>query len=156
MGSCKNEKSYSTIPLESMLLIDILVKPGDNIIPFKQDTFAFLGLPGAIGTFENNKELPFLVLGKNLDEESEFLCHFIGSIRIETEEKIRTFGIVIPVSDDYRTIDVNSYTDLATNHPSIKLWIQDYFRFALSDEVFKSVRWNNEIDVLRKLKTTND
>ena len=154
--SCKNEKSYSTISLDSMLMLDVEVKPGGNIVPFCGDTTYFAGFPGAIAIYEDIEELPFLIIGKNLDKKSSLMCHFVGTIEIQTDRKHRVYAIAMPVSEDYATTTVESYVDLSTNHSTLKLWLQDYFKFAFSKERVQSVKWNNELDVLRRLERVNN
>jgi len=154
--SCKKQKSYSTISLDSMLVLDVEVKPGDNIVPFYQDTVDFVGFPGAIGRYDDSSSLPFLILGRDLDSKSSLLCYFLGTIEVVTEKRERVYAIALPVSEDYATIIIDSYTDLSTNHASFKLWIQDFFRFAYSKEIVKSVKWNNELDVMRRINKENN
>ncbi len=151
MVACKKEKSYSTIRMDSTLLLEVKVKPGEHIIPFQQDTIGFVGLPGAIGVYKKYTELPFLILGRELDTESEFLCHFVGSIEIITERKKRIYGIALPVDKEYRTVQVDSYNDLTLKMPALKLWLKDYFSLAYETEHVQAVSWTNEITILRML-----
>lgn len=148
---CKNSHSNTKVRLDSMLKLHIEVEQGENIIPIYKDTIEFLGLPGSIGLYEDNKELPFLVLGKELEKDNEYLCHFIGSITVKTAVKDRIYGIALPINEEFRTIDVDSYDNLTQSQPMLKLWLKDYFTFAFGKEMVRKVEWQNEIEILRKI-----
>jgi hypothetical protein len=153
--SCKNETNKTKVRIDTMLNLSIEMEPGNNIIPIYNDTIRFVGLPAAIGVNKDNKRIPFLVLGKELEEGNDYLCHFIGSLDITTDQSQRFFGVALPVNDEYRTIDVDSYEDLTQSQPMLKLWLKDYFTFVYGNEVVKQIKWQNEIEILRKLKESN-
>ena len=148
---CKKSTTNTKVRLDTLINLTIEVEQGDQIVPMYKDTINFLGLPGSIGLYDQNKELPFLVLGKEMEKGEDYVCHFIGSIEIWTDKKKRVYGIALPVNEEYKTINVDSYVELTQSQPMLKLWLKDYFTFAYGKEMIRKVEWHNEIGILRKL-----
>ena len=151
MGSCKKDKSYTTISLDSMLSLVIQHNQGDNIDPFTNETFDFVGFPGAIAYIKNEKSFPFLVLGKDLETNHSYSCHFIASIQFELDNEKKLLGIALPIEGKFRSVNIESFDEMNIEYASLKLWLEDYLTQLYRNKHIRFIQWGNETEIFRKL-----
>ena len=96
-SSCKKEVKTATILPDSMLTLEVEFNEGENIDPFTKDTLSFTGFPGAIAYFENKEALPFLIIGKDMEEKDDIDCNYIASINLSFFGETRLIGLAFPV-----------------------------------------------------------
>jgi len=150
---CKKEQPRTTILPDSMLTLEVGYEQGDFIDPFSLDTLDFSGFPGAIGYFQEVENLPFLVIGKDLDRKDDVDCNYIASITLNFQEESKLFGLAFPVSEKHKTKTIVDYNSLTTSEAAFKLWLNDWFANAYRNKGLINITWGNELDLYRKILT---
>lgn len=154
-SSCKNKKRSTTISLESVLTMKVAHISGENINPYTQEEYEFIGSPGAIAYAKHEDVFPFLLIGKDFKKNDSYLCHFIGVISFELNNEKKYMGVALPIEERFKTLRVNSYEELSREHSETKLWISDWLRYAFKQDNVNNIRWSNESEIYRRLSEEN-
>lgn len=152
---CKNEKADTTIPFDSMLSLEVGIRPGENINPFTKEKYDFIGAPAAIGWHKDSPQFPFLIIGSGLMKGDQYSIYFVASISFDFLGESKIMGVSIPVEAKFRSVEIERFDQLNTEYVQVQLLINDWLENAFKDGDISNIRWKNEADIYRKMKETN-
>lgn len=153
--SCSKPKTYTNISLEKVLSFRVKYEASDNINPFTDENYDFIGTPGAIAYMKDYELFPFMLIGKNLSKNNSYSCQFVATLLFDMDGVPKKMGIAIPVEEKFKSVSFSSFEELNLNFPEVKIWISDWFNFAFRKNKISQIRWANEMEILRAINETN-
>lgn len=134
------KKSNTEVSEEKGIQVRVIKQMGQML----SDSIQYLPLIGSLAEskVEGDTSL-YLILGKNIENGNNFQVKALSTLVYMHNNKIHKVVISVPLAEQYRSLNVNSFEELATSYGSVKWALESWYNHFGGLGNSRFIKWEN-------------
>jgi hypothetical protein len=138
--SCRSDDKVKNIDYskDGGKLVRVIKQMGE----MPADSIQYLPLIGNLAQSKaENDSLEYLIIGKNIENGDNLYVMELSTLVYNHENRVQKIIISVPLDKQFKSLDVSSFEELATNYGSVKWALENWYNHFGGLGNSKFIRW---------------